>query len=130
MHPRKAIFQLRLGPRTSKVVGGVLLIYVLIYSVLSAFGSYQPKDVDVRGVMSYWWAPVGFNDAKHAWAGSSYAIRHLSEKTGGWRPIMFWTFLPLFYLDNQFIHSGPPPNTALQPTPTAPSVFAALRRDA
>jgi hypothetical protein len=112
MHSKKAIFQIRLSPKAGKVVGGVLLTYVLVYSVLSAFGGYQPVAFDLRGggVMAYGWAPVGFYDAKYAWAGSSYAQEHPSEKSGGWRPFMFWAFFPLFYLDNQFIHQGPPPN--------------------
>jgi len=83
----KNILQARLVRTIGKVVGSLLLIYILVYSVLSVFGSYQPEAVDVRGVMAYWWAPVGFYDAKHAWPGSSYAVKHPSEKTGGWRPL-------------------------------------------
>jgi hypothetical protein len=116
----KKILQSKLVRRAGKVIASLFLVYVLTYSVLSAFGSYQPSEVDVWGVTRYWWAPLGFYDAKHAWPHSSYAVRHPSEKTGGWSNFMCWTFAPLFLFDIEFIHKGPPPNTALEPTPTAP----------
>ena len=105
----KKILQSRQVRKVGKVIGSLLLIYMLVYSALSAFGSYQPGAVDLRGVMWYEWAPAGFYDAKHAWPMSAYAVKHPSEKTGGWSPLMLWTFIPLWCLDNQFVHKGPPP---------------------
>ena len=93
--------------RIVKIVGGLVLVYVLLYTGLSICGRYQPIAVGISHVEKYAWAPYGFYDQDHAWEGSSYAVHHPTEKTGGWyRPIM-WTFVPLWILDNQFIHTGP-----------------------
>jgi hypothetical protein len=84
----------------SKIVGGIFAAYVL----LSLNGGYQPSCVGASGVKWYEWAPFGFYDPDHAWEGSSYAVHHPTEKTGGWNRTMMWTFLPLYYVDDQFIH--------------------------
>jgi hypothetical protein len=112
----KKILQSRLLRRVGKFTGSLLVIYMLVYSVLSVFGSYQPAAYDLRGVMWYEWAPAGFYDAKHAWPMSAYAVKHPDEKTGGWSQFMFLTFMPLYYLDNHFIHKGPSSHDATQPS--------------
>jgi hypothetical protein len=93
--------------RCGKIFIGLVLVYVLLYTGLSIFGRYQPIAVDVNGVMDYAWAPLGFYDPDHAWEGSSYAVHHPIEKTGGWHRSMMLTFVPLWLLDCQFIHKGP-----------------------
>ena len=104
------------------ILGFVFLAYGLIYSVLSLCGKYQPISVGAAGVKDYAWAPLGFYDADHAWPRSAYAVRHPTEKTGGWSTAMMLMFYPLWYSDARYIHSENrmPPNTALEPTPTAP----------
>jgi len=93
-----------------RAICGLALAYFLTYSVLSVFGCYQPFTVDINRVMDYSWAPLGFYDPNHAWEGSSYAVHHPTEKTGGWRDSMMWAFVPLWLLDCQFIHNGKPPD--------------------
>jgi len=90
-----------------KILGGLILVYALIYSGLSIFGRYQPMSVGTFGVKEFAWAPFGFYDTDHAWEGSSYAVHHPTEKTGGWQRIMMWTFVPLWSLDCEFIHKEP-----------------------
>ncbi|MGH7992202.1 MAG: hypothetical protein ACREDQ_01690 [Limisphaerales bacterium] len=103
----KKILQPKSVRRWGKIFGGLALIYVLLYSSLSIFGRYQPISVGTFGVEEFAWAPFGFYDPDHAWDGSSYAIHHPTEKTGGWHKIIMWTFVPMWVLDCQFIHKGP-----------------------
>ncbi len=42
-----------------RFVCGLVIAYVLVYSVLSAFGHYEPALVDLRGVRLSEWAPMG-----------------------------------------------------------------------
>ena len=93
--------------RCLKIFGGLVLVYVLVYSGFSVFGRYQPIMVGTFGVEGFAWAPIGFYDPVHAWEGSSYAVHHPTEKTGGWHDSMLITFFPLWVLDNKFIHKGP-----------------------
>jgi hypothetical protein len=82
--------------------------YILIYVVLSAFGSYQPFTVGTFGVKQYLWAPRGFYDADHPWPGSAVAELSKDKKTGGWSSFMCWTFFPLWTIDASCIHKNPP----------------------
>jgi hypothetical protein len=111
----KKILQSNPMRKLVKAVSGLALVYVLVYLILSTFGCYRPDAWDLNGPMHYSWAPAGFYDAKHAWPGSVYAVRHPNEKTGGWSAFMSWAFLPLFYLDNQFIHKEPSNTTLPMP---------------
>jgi hypothetical protein len=103
----KKLLKSKVVRRCGKVAGVLLLAYILAYSALSVFGRYQPMTVDVNGVMGYAWAPVGFYDPGHAWPHSTYAVRHPTEKTGGWHDFMMWAFLPLWTFDNELVHRGP-----------------------
>ncbi len=103
----KKILQLKGVRRCGKILGGLVLIYVLVYSALSIFGCYQPLSVGTFEVKEFAWAPFGFYDPDHAWKGSSYAVHHPTEKTGGWHGTLTWAFLPLWTLDCGFIHTGP-----------------------
>jgi hypothetical protein len=98
--------------RCLKIFCGLVIVYVLAYSGFSVFGRYQPIAVGTFGVEEFAWAPFGFYDLDHAWEGSSYAVHHPSEKTGGWHDSMLITFFPLWVLDNKFIHKGPPETEA------------------
>jgi hypothetical protein len=89
------------------VIVALLVLYVLSYAVLSLCGRYQPMSIGAAGVKQYAWAPFGFYDADHAWARSAYAVHYPTEKTGGWRNYMMWSFAPLWWLDFHYIHSGP-----------------------
>jgi hypothetical protein len=70
-----------------------LAIYVLTYSILSLGGRYEPSIVGTFGVEQYWWAPVGFYNNKHP-AGNL-----------GWNNAMCYAFLPLWWLDNSYVHN-------------------------
>ena len=117
------LFSLGGMKRIFSILGFVILAYVLVYSVLSLCGKYQPISVGAAGVKDYAWAPSGFYDPDHAWSGSAYAVRHPTEKTGGWSRAMMLVFFPLWYLDARYIHSESrmPPNNSLQATAAAPS---------
>jgi len=104
----KKILQSKVVRRYSKIFGGLMLVYILLYSGLSIFGRYQPFTVGTFGVERYEWAPFGFYDPDDPWEGSSYAVHHPAEKPGGWRTYMMLAFFPLWGLDNNFIHKGPP----------------------
>lgn len=92
-----------------RIIIAISLLYVLPYAVLSVCGRYQPYSVGVAGVKEYAWAPFGFYDPDHAWAGSSYAVLHPAEKTGGWHLFTRLAFGPLWELDCELIHNGSPP---------------------
>jgi hypothetical protein len=71
----------------------IVAIYVLTYAILSVGGRYEPSVVGTFGVEQYWWAPNGFYSHKH--------------KTGnlGWNNVMCYIFLPLWWVDNSYIHN-------------------------
>jgi hypothetical protein len=74
----------------------LLTAYVATYSLLSVRGRYEPHAVGVFGIEAYWWAPVGF-----------YNINHRpKEKNLGWNASMCYAFLPLWWLDNTYIHNN------------------------
>jgi len=116
------------------ILGFVILAYVLVYSILSLCGKYQPISVGAAGVKDYAWAPSGFYDPNHAWPGSAYAVRHPTEKTGGWSRAMMLVFFPLWYLDARYIHSESrmlpksPEPTAVGACSSAVAVHVASRR--
>jgi hypothetical protein len=88
----------------SKIFGGLVAAYVLIYAVLTLNGSYQPAAYDLNGVMWREWAPSGFYDSTHPWP-NSFAAEHSKDKmTGGWNKLMMCIFLPLWAADTKFIH--------------------------
>lgn len=98
-----------------KIVSGLIAVYFLIYLVLTLNGSYQPAAYDLRGVMWNEWAPLGFYDSKHPWP-NSFAANHSKDKTtGGWNDFMLYSFLPLWILDTNFIHSHAPPGNNFEP---------------
>ena len=99
----KTFFQSRLVRRGWIIVGGLVFIYVLVYSGLSMAGCYQPIAVGIGHVETYAWAPLGFYDPDHAWRGSVYAVRHPTETTGGWGRLMF-IFHPLWLIDARYVH--------------------------
>lgn len=102
--------------RFGKVVCGVVILYVLIYSVLSAFGRYEPSVVSLNGVI-YAWAPLRFYDSDHPLPRSAAARRSPTQKTGGWNTFMMVTFLPLWQIDFRLIHTRSMSfNTAPEPT--------------
>jgi hypothetical protein len=92
-----------------RVIAAMLLVYVLSYVVLSVCGRYQPIAFGADHVEAWNWAPLGFYDPDHAWAGSFYAVHHPTEKTGGWHRAMMWAFVPLWELDCHYVHNGWPP---------------------
>lgn len=72
---------------------GMLFFYVVFYMLLSLNGSYQADAIDLRGVMSYSWAPVGF-----------YYLP--AEGSEMWKQdhLLFYLFLPLLSIDRSLIH--------------------------
>jgi hypothetical protein len=112
--------------------GGLSAFYLLIYLSLSLCGQYRPMPYgDPRHIDLYpTWAPLGFYDPYHSPPGSLAEERGLI--IGTWRAVPVRIFYPLWIFDIQHIHKTKQPNTALEPTPTAPSAFApifvALRR--
>jgi len=86
------------------VITAIFLIYFFSYVVLSVSGQYQPIAVGIDHVELYAWAPFGFYDPDHAWRGSVYAIRHPTEKTGGWKYFPGRMYEPLWKFDCRFIH--------------------------
>jgi hypothetical protein len=78
-----------------KIVCGILICYVLIYLILSSSGSYQVVDSDLNHA-SFGWIPCGFYPPKH-------------QNPNWLNKILFLTFLPLWDLDEKFIHKNPPP---------------------
>jgi hypothetical protein len=75
--------------RFGTIVCGLAIVYVLVYSALSAFGRYEPEIVDLRGVRLYAWSPLGFYDSTD----------------GRWSTSMEVTFLPLWVFDARLIHA-------------------------
>jgi hypothetical protein len=100
----KKLFHSQLVRGCGITVSALVLVYVLLYSGLSIAGRYQPISVGIDQVKGYAWAPFGFYDPDHAWRGSGYAVRHPSEKTGGWSRFMVRTFYPLWLIDARYIH--------------------------
>ena len=90
---------------TAKLVGGLVVAYLLIYLLLSLCGQYRPMS---EGGLGHWteysvWAPVGFYDPHHSPPGSVAAKRGII--IGTWRYTMvvqiFW---PLWLADTAHIH--------------------------
>ena len=81
-----------------KVLCILLVAYVGVYVILSMNGSYEPDAFSLRGVIDYEWAPRGFY-AEHIQQNANGSRDH-----GGWKRIMLRTFLPLWYIDVNFIH--------------------------
>jgi hypothetical protein len=91
----------RLARSLAMFAGGLVVFYVLSYSVLSFCGSYRPMIFISAGVEEYsYWAPVGFYDAEHTPSGSI-----ATKRNGTWRrSFMTLAFLPLWSLDNSYVH--------------------------
>jgi hypothetical protein len=89
----KSCGQIRRSHKLALLSSGVLGIYILTYSILSLGGDYEPSMVGTFGVEQYLWAPIGFYNHKHQ-AGNL-----------GWNNAMCYTFLPLWWLDNSYVHS-------------------------
>src|ERR1017187_5633412 len=96
-------FQSNILRRCWITIGVFGLVYVFVYLGLSMAGRYQPISVGIDHVEVYAWAPFGFYDPDHAWRGSVYAVRHPTEKTGGWGRLMF-IFQPLWLIDARYVH--------------------------
>jgi hypothetical protein len=82
-------------------ITGVILVYVLVYILLSAFGQYRPMTV---AGLSHWeiypvWAPVGAFDS-HPPEGSQDA-----KRASIWRGWFFHAYSWLWGIDNRFIHT-------------------------
>jgi hypothetical protein len=87
----------------------LFLLYVSVYTVLSLCGEYQPVWADVNGVKEYAWAPLGFYDDAHRWAGSGAAGRTHAAVMGGWNSqILCDLFYPIYSIDRLWIHPGKP----------------------
>jgi hypothetical protein len=79
-----------------KILGAFLLgAYILAYSPFSLKGSCQVWACDVDRIWEYRWAPYGFFPTPYKPA--SYKNKILSV-----------TFLPLWVLDQKFVHNNPP----------------------
>jgi hypothetical protein len=90
-----------------KTLGGLvvlLVVYILIYVVLSINGKYQPLFVGANGVKEHAWAPLGFYDPDHPWKGSGTALDNPGMKTGGWNEFMLIFFYPLWNIDIRHFH--------------------------
>ena len=81
---------------SAMVAGGGVLLYVLVYVLLSASGKYEPYSlVSIRSEnLVYAWAPRGFYDASHPW----------SSLAGGWHRKVIFAFYPLWLLDIRYVH--------------------------
>jgi hypothetical protein len=82
-------------------IASLLLVYVLVYVLLSAFGEYRPM---TEAGLSHWeiypmWAPLGAFDS-HPPAGSPDA-----KRGGAWRPWFVNTYFWLWGVDNRFVHT-------------------------
>ena|ERR1043165_4870639 len=93
----------KLSPAVCVLVS-IVMLYVLVYTVLSANGQYQPEIVGVSDVKTYGWAPLGFYDANHPWKNSVAAQKSKATVYGGWNRFMVIIFYPLFYLDHTWLH--------------------------
>ena len=89
-----------------KFFAGFVIIYIVIYAVLSLNGRYQPISTNLRGIEQYAWAPIGFYDPDHPWSGSIAARRSPENKAGGWNHVMMYAFAPLWVVDIHFIHEN------------------------
>jgi hypothetical protein len=75
----------------------VVTSYFLVYAILSFNGSYQVLLADLDHE-EYGWIPLGFYPPEHQqpnWVNSA----------------LFRIYLPLFQLDQIYIHKNPPPPT-------------------
>jgi hypothetical protein len=94
-----------IASKLKRIIGGLAVVYFLIYLGLTLNGRYQPIAVGAANVKEWAWSPWGFYDADHAWPNSSYAHKHPNEKTGGWKNSMMLVFFPLWEIDTRFVHT-------------------------
>jgi hypothetical protein len=74
----------------------IVAAYFLIYAVLSLNGSYQVVYSDLRHA-DYGWVPYGFYPPKH-------------QQPNWVNTALFRIYLPIFELDETYIHKNPPPS--------------------
>ena len=79
-------------PKCWRVFAALLVAYVTAYCVLTLNGAYAPSAFDLRHVIAYQWAPLGFYTAKR------------DVPIGRWNTAMLWSFLPLWYVDIHLFH--------------------------
>jgi hypothetical protein len=93
----------RLTRSLAMFAGGLVVFYVLSYSILSVCGSYRPFYFISNGVEEYSvWAPIGFYDPKHTPSGSIATARN-----GTWRRAFIpLAFYPLWCLDISYVHKS------------------------
>src|ERR1035437_5521948 len=76
--------------KVAKYFGALIILYVVIYVVLSLFGKYQPSTVGANNETGYGWSPLGFYDPKHPAKGTWAAEHSQDKKTGGWSSVMVY----------------------------------------
>jgi hypothetical protein len=86
--------------------GVVVVIYVLIYSLLSLCGQYRPNYEGGLGRMVEYsvWAPFGFYDPDHSPPDSVAEKRGMI--IGTWRASMVLPFFPLWLIDTSYVHKS------------------------
>jgi hypothetical protein len=96
----------RLARSLAMFAGGLVLFYVLSYSVLSFCGCYRPFYMISAGMEEYSvWAPAGFYDPKHTPSGSVATGRN-----GTWRrSFITLAFIPLWIVDTHYVHKTESP---------------------
>ena len=92
-----------------KIVGVVIVSYLLVYCILSATGDYRPMGVYsfYAGHMTeteLWWAPSGFYDPTTSPPNSLAA--HKGIIIGRWRGGAIRVFYPLWRLDMYTFHKS------------------------
>jgi hypothetical protein len=89
-----------------KVVGGLVILYVLFYVLLSLCGQYQPMSEGGPGRRHVYssWAPFGFYDPHHSPAGSAAAKQEMI--VGTWRISLIQIFYPLWIADVSYVHKN------------------------
>jgi hypothetical protein len=94
--------------RFGKVVGGLVIFYVLLYLLLSLCGQYRPMSEGGLGRMRVYssWAPFGFYDPNHSPPGSVAAERGMI--IGTWRVSLIQVFYPLWIADILYVHKNLP----------------------
>jgi hypothetical protein len=93
-HLEKSPSQITFKRKLALLLSGLLAAYFVTYSILSLGGHYEPSAVGTFGVERYWWAPIGFYNAKHQ-----------ASNNLGWNKVMCYTFLPLWCFDNSYLHN-------------------------
>ena len=90
----------------AKAFARVLIVYVLVYTILSSGGQYQVCGAGIGEIYFYSWAPLGFYRTVHLIPNSeSGKVKHFS-RTGGWNGTMLYMFLPLWFIDTLYIHKN------------------------